>query len=309
MFFMFLLSHTTFSQDIIYKTDGNELKVKIIEIDDNYIKYKYFEQLSGPLRNISKSEVFMIKYNDGSEEKISGIITHQETENFENQISFIPEMVLVKGGTFKMGSNNGKTNVKPMHSVTLDDFFIGKYEVTQLQWKKVIGSSPSYFEECDQCPVEYVSWNDIQTFLEILNKRTGKKYRLPTEAEWEFAARGGNQSNGYIYSGGNNIENVAWYKDNSGFFTHLIGKKYPNELGIFDMTGNVYEWCNDKYNKNYYQTSPSCNPSGPLKGSTYILRGGSFNEPSPQQQVIYRFYGQKKLKASNVGFRLAESSK
>ena len=155
-------------------------------------------------------------------------------------------MVFVQGGSFQMGSNNGQSDEKPVHSVTVSDFYIVKYEVTQKEWRDIMGSNPSKWKG-DNLPVEKVSWDDVQTFIKKLNAKTGLNYRLPTEAEWEYAARGGNKSNGYKYSGSNDIGSVAWYASNSGSKTHSVGQKKPNELGIYDMTGNVWEWCNDWY--------------------------------------------------------------
>ena len=216
------------------------------------------------------------------------------------------DMVYVKGGTFTMGAtaeqgSDAYSDEKPTHSVTVSDFYIGKYEVTQAQWRAVMGKNPSYFSG-DNNPVEYVSWKDIQKFLKKLNAKTGKKFRLPTEAEWEYAARGGNQSKGYKYSGSNNISDVAWYTDNSSSKTHPVGQKTPNELGIYDMTGNVWEWCQDW--KGSYSSSSQTNPTGPSSGSRRVLRGGSWSNNARNCRVSIRLSDSPDYRSSYFGFRL-----
>lgn len=186
-----------------------------------------------------------------------------------------PEMVYIQGGTFQMGSNESDDE-KPVHSVTVGSLYMGKYEVTQKQWEAIMDNNPSSFSGCDNCPVERVSWNDVQEFIQKLNQRTGKDFRLPTEAEWEYAARGGNQSRGYTYSGSNNVDEVAWYTSNSGSKTHPVGQKRANELGLYDMSGNVWEWCSDWYGSDYYRSSPATNPKGPSSGPYRVYRGGSW---------------------------------
>ena len=218
-------------------------------------------------------------------------------------------MVYVSGGTFTMGATSEQGSdaydrEKPAHSVTLSGYYIGKYEVTQELWKAVMGSNLSYFKG-DNLPVENVSWNDVQEFLRKLNAMTGKRYRLPTEAEWEFAARGGNSSRGYKYSGGNSIGSVAWCKDNSGSRTHAVGTKSPNELGIYDMSGNVLEWCQDWYNSSYYGSSPRTNPQGPNSGSFRVYRGGSWNGGAGSCRVSNRTFITPGNRYGDLGFRLA----
>ena len=191
------------------------------------------------------------------------------------------KMIKVEGGTFSMGATSEQgsdayDSEKPVHSVTLSDYYIGETEVTQELWEAVMGSNPSYCKGNNQRPVERVSWNDCQEFINKLNRLTGKNFRLPTEAEWEYAARGGKYSKDYVYkySGSNNADEVAWYYDNSGDETHPVKTKKANKLGLYDMIGNVCEWCNDWYG--YYQSNSQINPTGPSEGRSRVLRGGSW---------------------------------
>jgi formylglycine-generating enzyme required for sulfatase activity len=187
------------------------------------------------------------------------------------------KMMKVEGGTFRMGATweqlSLDSNEWPVHQVTLSSYYIGETEVTQALWTAVMGSNPSYLKG-DNRPVEYVSWNDCQTFIRKLNSLTGENFRLPTEAEWEFAARGGNNSQGYKYSGSNNLSSVAWYYDNSGSQTHDVKTKNPNELGIYDMSGNVCEWCQDWCGS--YSSVSVTNPTGAASGSIRVFRGGGW---------------------------------
>ena len=221
-----------------------------------------------------------------------------------------PEMVFVQGGTFAMGCTPDQggecyDDERPAYKVTLSSYYIGKSEVTQAQWEAVMGDNPSHFKG-HNLPVESVSWNDIQEFIRKLNAQTGKQYRLPTEAEWEYAARGGNKSQGYKYSGNSNLNNVAWYKDNSGSTTHPVGIKSSNELGIYDMSGNVCEWCSDWYGAVYNHHTPT-NPQGPSTGTGRVLRGGSWFDIA-RCRSAYRYYNAPDNRISNNGFRLACSS-
>lgn len=191
--------------------------------------------------------------------------------------NLVRNMVHVQGGTFMMGAiseqgNDAEDNEKPAHQVTLSSFYIGRYEVTQEEWKTVMGKNPSKFEG-DKRPVDYVSYRDCQKFIVTLNSLTGKKFRLPTEAEWEYAARGGNKSKGYKYAGSNELSSVAWFGGNSGNITRNVGTKNPNELGLYDMSGNVWEWCSDYYGK--YSSAAQTNPKGSSSGFFRVLRGGS----------------------------------
>ena len=212
------------------------------------------------------------------------------------------EMVFVEGGTFQMGSSSGESIEMPIHAVTLSAFNIGKYEVTQAQWKAVMGSNPSHFKGCDDCPVERVSWNDVQDFILKLNAKTGNRYRLPTEAEWEYAAKGGKSSNGFTYSGSNDLNTVAWNKDNSGNNTHIVGGKQANELGIHDMTGNVWEWCSDWCST--YSSYSETNPTGASSGQSRALRGGSWNFVANLCRTARRGWYNPDYGSMNFGFRL-----
>ncbi len=217
-----------------------------------------------------------------------------------NGVSFV--MVPVEGGTFKMGSTGGNSNESPVHNVTLSSFSIGQTEVTQELWTAVMGSNPSNWVG-NKLPVETVSWNDCQTFITKLNQLTGKTFRLPTEAEWEFAARGGNQSQGHKYSGSYWIDDVAWYISNSGSKTHEVATKRANELGIYDMSGNVWEWCQDWYGS--YSSSAQSNPTGASSGSYRVLRGGGGDESAANCRVAIRGNFTPTNSTRGIGFRLA----
>ncbi|MCL2183480.1 MAG: SUMF1/EgtB/PvdO family nonheme iron enzyme [Chitinispirillia bacterium] len=227
------------------------------------------------------------------------------------------QMVFVQGGTFTMGCTDDECYEweMPSHQVTLTkDFYIGRYEVTQAQWMVVMGTNPSNFTG-DNLPVETVSWNDIQDFITTLNsKTTGRVYRLPTEAEWEYAARGGASSGSYKYAGSNTIDNVAWYGDNipsqtsgnNGYGTQPVGTKTPNELGIYDMSGNVWEWVNDWYGS--YTSDAKTNPTGPPTGFGRVMRGGSWDFVTWGCRVSGRYSFYPDYRYDYVGFRLAYSS-
>lgn len=217
-----------------------------------------------------------------------------------NGVSF--KMVQVEGGTFQMGSNGGASDEKPVHSVTLSSYSIGQTEVTQALWQAVMGSNPSNWKG-DDLPVEQVSWNDCQTFITKLNQLTGQMFRLPTEAEWEYAARGGNKSKGYQYAGSNTLGDVAWYDSNSGDKTHSVATKQPNELGLYDMSGNVWEWCQDW--KGNYSSSSVTNPTGPTSGSDRVNRGGGWGSGARGCRSAIRGYNTPGSRSGNLGLRLA----
>ncbi len=217
------------------------------------------------------------------------------------------DMVYVDGGTFTMGAtaeqgSDADDDEKPAHQVTLSSFYICKHEVTQEEWEAVMGSNPSNMKG-KRLPVEQVTWTDCLTFINKLNSLTGKHYRLPTEAEWEYAARGGNRSNGYKYSGSNTHGNVAWFSINSGDKTHEVMTKSPNELGLYDMSGNVLEWCSDWYGE--YPSSAQTNPKGPSSGSDRVARGGSWGSVVRFCRVSIRIYGAPSSRYDYLGLRLA----
>ena len=219
------------------------------------------------------------------------------------------EMVFVEGGTFTMGATSEQgddcNEEKPAHQVTVSSFWISKYTITQAQWKAVMNHNPSFFDG-DNLPVEMINWDDIHEFIRKLNEQTGNLYRLPTEAEWEFAARGGNKSKGFRYSGSDSIADVAWYEDNSEDKTHPVGIKVPNELGIYDMSGNVWEWCNDWFGD--YPASPQINPKGPDTGSIRVLRGGGWSSRARVCRVAHRIILAPSFRYSRSGLRLVKEN-
>lgn len=225
-----------------------------------------------------------------------------------NGVSF--DMVRVEGGTFTMGCTYEQygdcySDESPSHSVTLSNFYIGRFEVTQDLWYAVMGYNPSYFSGDVNLPVENVSWNDCQRFISRLNQLTGKRFRLPTEAEWEYAARGGNRSNNYKYSGSNYVGDVAWYDNNADSRTHVVGSKSSNELGLYDMSGNVYEWCQDYYSSSAYSSYSQTNPTGPSSGEYRVYRGGCWYYSQKGVRIPYRNELSPSSSNNQGGFRLA----
>ena len=217
-------------------------------------------------------------------------------------------MVEVEGGTFMMGATPEQGDEvwdreKPVHEVTLSGFNIGQTEVTQELWQAVMGDNPSDHTGDLQCPVDQVSWVDCIEFISKLNELTGKSFRLPTEAEWEFAARGGTRSMGFKYAGSNDIDAVAWYKDNSNSITHTVGSKAPNELGLYDMSGNVWEWCQDWFDN--YSSSAQTDPTGPATGTICVYRGGGWSNNASYSRVSSRSGRNPTNVFTNVGLRLA----
>ena len=250
--------------------------------------------------------IFLISFYFLRRSSLSGAETIEGEKN-----NYDPEMILVNGGKFSMlGTNNTAPRNANFKSemVQLSAFYISKFEVTQKLWKAVMGYNPSINSSCYDCPVENVSWNEAQDFIKELNLKTGKNYRLPTEAEWEYAARGGNKNSGSIYSGSNEISAVAWHKNNSDGRTHEVGKKQPNVLGLYDMSGNVWEWCLDNYS--YYSSIINLtNPINTRESLSRSLRGGSYNEYDVKLRLGFRTGNTPDSRSADRGFRLVLISK
>ena len=241
------------------------------------------------------------------------LVLMQLTSQSATSIPTKPEVVFVEGGTFSMGSNRGEKDESPVHSVTIDSFSIGKYEVTVGQYRAFCIETNRSMPEVpiwgwqDHHPMGNVSYDDAVAYCNWLVRKFGGNWRLPTEAEWEYAARGGNKSKGYIYSGSNDFETVAWFDENAGEETNSVGRKKPNELGIYDMSGNLWEWCSDWYDENYYSNSPGSNPQGPSSGYNRVMRGGSWTLFATNCPVSVRAYDSPEFKIYDYGFRVVLS--
>ena len=247
------------------------------------------------------SIIFFSAWSAGCQE-----ITSSPSELEAVHQAIAESMVFVETGSFEMGSDRMRVRYAselPVHPVAVSSFQIGKYEITQAQWRAVMGSNPSDFENCDDCPVENVSWNDAQVFITTLNQQTKRNYRLPTEAEWEFAARGGRLSQGYRYAGSNRLRKVAWHEKNSGRRTHPVGTKAPNELGLYDMSGNVWEWCQDVFVA--YTDLPQTDPIIEGVEGPRVLRGGGWHDRRDFNRVTYRNALRPKYAEHRYGLRLA----
>lgn len=215
-----------------------------------------------------------------------------------------PDMVFVEGGPFEMGIDGGLRKEEPRHTVVLSDYYISKYEVTQELWTSVMGSNPANFNDCPKCPVEEVTPETVDEFLKKLNAKTGKNYRLPTEAEWEYAAIGGKKTQGYRFSGSETFDEVAWNKHNADDRTHPVGQKKPNELGLYDMSGNVWELCQDWYYKHFYKESPKDNPVYLEETKHRLVRGGSWRSGANRCYNQARNRNIKDHHIANLGFRV-----
>jgi len=232
---------------------------------------------------------------------------HQKSQTITvNDVSF--KMIYIGEGTFDRGCTEEQSdcfgNETPIKSIKLDGFHIGQYPVTQKLWVAVMGNNPSY-NIGDDLPVERVNYSDALAFISTLSALTEKTFRLPTEAEWEYAARGGSVSVGQPrFSGGTNLDELGWYSVNSSGSTQPVGKKLGNATALYDMSGNVWEWCRDWYSADYYSDSEAINPTGPSSGTQRVLRGGAFNSSMSQCRVSFRGFAAPTSRGTNVGFRL-----
>ncbi|MES2703824.1 MAG: SUMF1/EgtB/PvdO family nonheme iron enzyme [Bacteroidota bacterium] len=246
---------------------------------------------------------------------MAGLLLHMQAFC---QKEILVQMVFVKGGSFFMGSDDPHyhspefENERPVHRVSVTDFYIAKYEVTLGQYRKLMGMYPPAYngvdygnKYCDECPVVMLSWEDAKAFIKKLNERDHKNYRLPTETEWEYAARGGKYAQDKKYAGSNKLSTVAWYGRKNGA-TSPVGKKEPNELSIYDMAGNVAEWCEDWYGEDYYKgVIDAMNPKGPAGGKLRVVRGGSYFDEADECRSVHRSRYDPKKRQWNLGFRLA----
>lgn len=233
----------------------------------------------------------------------------------ELQTQLLHDMIWVEGGSFEMGSSlpTAASREKPAHTVTLDSFYMGKTEVTQQLFEAIMGWNYSYFP-CPNCPINNISWLNMQLFIERLNQATGKVFRLPTEAEWAYAAKGGQLSQNFLYSGSNNIDEVAWYAGNAKSRSHRVATKKPNELGLYDMTGNLWEFCHDTMKRHLYTKQARVNPlylpnKDPKHKSIKVLRGGGYEFAANESEVFRRDGASNNVRMPDIGFRLALTQK
>ena len=308
--FLFLLSPSL----IFCQENKNIVKARSKPIEMVYVQGGTFQMGSSNIERDDKVSI-SINVNDSTVAEFIMSEAQFKEKKFNIPLNIKGDSLLVNAladitlpkfidSTLQIVFNERKLSVKVTQPVLVSDYYIGKYEVTQAQWKAVMKKNNSTFKG-DNLPVETVSWYDVQEFLSKLNKQTGKKYRLPTEAEWEYAARGGNKSLGYQYAGSQTLGDVAWYKDNSKGTTHDVGTKLPNEIGLFDMCGNVWEWCNDWYGA--YSKSALINPKGPKSGEFRVYRGGGFTLDPILCRLGFREYSGIYSRDYQFGFRLCLS--
>ncbi|MBR4829717.1 MAG: SUMF1/EgtB/PvdO family nonheme iron enzyme [Muribaculaceae bacterium] len=292
----------------VRRAEVDKLKASKQTLESRYQSaLQVIEKCKGQIRSL-EAELERYKISKPTSARISQPQTEVITMGI---VSF--KMVHVEGGTFMMGANEGDKNAypdeKPAHGVTLSDYWIGETQVTQALWVEVMGENPSKFKGNPNLPVESVSWEDCMVFIRKLNKLTGLEFHLPTEAQWEFAAREGNigKDKRYLYAGSYDAFHIAWFEDNSGKKPHPVGQLAPNELGLYDMSGNVWEWCNDWYDNNYseYSNSTTVNPIGPELGTHKVVRGGSWGDNAAGCRVSCRLINRPTFKGSNLGLRLA----
>ncbi len=303
LLFLLLFGSAGFNTVAAQNDELSKLKIELADAEACYLMTTSFVR-----KSFLKLKIGELKRKIRNLEPVQSSISSSTSSSLTivaNGVSF--KMIRVEGGTFTMGATSEQgsgadDDEKPAHRVTLSSYYIGETEVTQALWEAVMGSNPSLVSKGTNRPVESVSWDDCKTFISKLNAITGKAFRLPSEAEWEFAARGGNKSKGYKYSGSNTLGNVAWYFDNCGE-THDVKTKSPNELGLYDMSGNVSEWCQDWYGD--YSSSSQTNPTGPSSGSLRVIRGGGWFDDATYCCVALRYYGAPTLAYYYLGFRLA----
>jgi formylglycine-generating enzyme required for sulfatase activity len=295
--------NTTQREQVLRDESAWEITAKIDKIEA-YAQYLN-DFPSGKYRYSAKRKIEQLT---PPSQRVDEVVIVTETDAARNDFT----MISIKGGSFMMGNDNSRyDDEKPAHEVRLNDFYMSKNEVTIEQWKKIMKTLPNGLDakECGDCPIHNVSWTDAQGFIAELNKQTSKKYRLPTEAEWEYAAKGGNLSKKFTYSGGNDAKLIGWFSENSNAKPNSVAKKVPNELGLYDMTGNVREWCNDIYDENYYKNANSNDPKGATTGSTRVFRGGDFNDNSDDLSLTIRGSLADNFLDKNLGFRLVLDAK
>jgi formylglycine-generating enzyme required for sulfatase activity len=241
-----------------------------------------------------------------------GLLILPSCKNIEQDFGM--KFVSIPGGSFDMGCSPGDVWCEfdeiPAHTITLSPFKISAYETTCAQWNAVMcnnQNNPTFCQDCQDCqdcPVVNVSWNDVQLFIKKIRQITFKKYRLPSEAEWEYAARAGTTTRYYCGDDEDCIKDIAWYADNSNYIAHPVGQREPNAFGLYDMLGNVYEWCNDWYNQGYYDASPEANPKGPASATTRVKRGGGIGSSAGRVRATYRYGSPPDFSNVRLGFRL-----
>ncbi len=312
----------------LFDADGDSMLVSISASDDDEESWDYV------ITSVTGDIGYDITSGNGKQVTWDFAVDHPEVRNIPTKIKITADdrngagvagMIYVEGGLFEMGDhfNEGNTNELPVHEVTLNSFYIGQYEVTQGEYEAVMGSNPANgYGVDDNYPVYYVTWYDAVEYCNALSEQEGltpcydlsdwscdfsaNGYRLPTEAEWEYASRGGiNWEDNYRYSGTtDNLGDYAWYVSNSGNQTHAVGTKLPNQLDIYDMSGNVWEWCNDWYDSDYYESSPASNPTGPDSGSYRLKRGGDWGNDALYCRVANRSPYNPGSSFVNMGFRI-----